>query len=166
MKTRSARIWLLGTVAALLTSASGCAPHLVATPNLLQHQDPQQVYADCPADRQSSDAAVLYATDRALIDPGAKQPSYGAGRAPSLTFGVADVSLSPQASWTELTQDSTTAKRSHEYALKVARVRADGEIQPLIEQAVLSGQGTSITPICATSSGPSPNVPTWSASTL
>jgi esterase/lipase superfamily enzyme len=136
-------------VAVLLTATSGCAPHLVATPNLLQHQDPQQVYADCPADWQSSEAAVLYATDRAIVDPGAKQPSFGAGRAPSLTFGVADVSLSPQSSWKELTQDSTTAKRSHEYTLKLAGVRVDGQIQPLIEQAVLSGEGTAITQTAA-----------------
>jgi esterase/lipase superfamily enzyme len=144
MNKRTAKFWLFWIVAALLTPGSGCAPHLVGTPNLLQHQDPQQVYADCPADWQSSDAAVLYATDRAVVDPGAKQPSFGFGRAPSLTFGVADVALNPQPSWKELTQDSTTARRSRDYALKVANVRADGQIQPLVEQAMLSGQGGSI----------------------
>ncbi len=43
-----------------------------------------------------------------------------------------------------MTQDSTTARRSREYELKVASVRADGQIQPLVEQAMLSGQGGSI----------------------
>lgn len=149
MKRSSARNWLPSLTAALLTLASGCAPHLVATPNLLQHQDPQQVYADCPPDWQTSEAVVLYATDRAVIDGSAKAPSFGVGRAANLTFGVAGVSMSPRPNWQELTRDSTTLTRSHEYALKLASVRADGEMQAVIEQAVLSGQGTAITQTAA-----------------
>ena len=112
MKMSSAKSWLPGMIAALWMSASGCAQHLVATPNLLQHQEPQQVYADCPPAWQSAEAVVVYATDRAPVDSAAKQPSFGIGRAASLTFGVAEVSLQPSPSWQELAENSTTPSRA------------------------------------------------------
>ncbi|HZZ82859.1 MAG TPA: alpha/beta hydrolase [Gemmataceae bacterium] len=108
----------------LLVFVAGCERHLVATPNVLQDQDPQRVFADCPPDRQTPLAAVVYATDR-VAD---KDARYGVGRSSGLAFGVASVSLSSQASWPELARDSTLANRSRDYTLKLADVRTDGEM--------------------------------------
>jgi esterase/lipase superfamily enzyme len=128
----------------LLLASAGCQRYLVATPNLLQHQDPQQVYAACPADCQTPEAAVLYATDRAIVEQSGRPPTYGHGRAASLAFGVAHVSLNPHPSWTELTQESTTAKRGREYELTLASIREEGHIKPLVEHEATNGQGLTI----------------------
>jgi esterase/lipase superfamily enzyme len=92
---------------------------------------------------------VLYATDRAIVERSKTFPTYGHGRANSLAFGVADVSLDPKPSWKELIRESTQAKRGRAYELQLAGVREAGRIQPLIEQvieqATATGRGQTIT---------------------
>ena len=113
----------------LLMTSAGCHPYLVATPNLLQRQDPLQVFANCAKDCQTPEAAVLYATDRAIVEASVKQPAYGHGRATKLAFGVAHVNLSPAPSWQELIRESTQTKRGREFELKLARVREVGHFK-------------------------------------
>jgi esterase/lipase superfamily enzyme len=132
MRIGTTTTWL---ILLLLSSTSGCHRYLVATPNLLQHTDAQQVYAACPPDCRTPEAAVLYATDRAVVVPSGPQPAYGYGRANSLAFGVANVSLNPNPSWQELTQESTNPNRRREYELKLASVREDGRIKPSFDHA-------------------------------
>ena len=127
MRTGGNTTWLIWF--GLLMTSAGCHPYLVATPNLLQQQDPQKVFADCAKECQTPEAAVLYATDRAIIEHSPKQPDYGHGRATSLAFGVANVNMSPSPSWQELIRESTQAKRGREFELKLASIREVGHIK-------------------------------------
>src|ERR1019366_4564157 len=93
---------------------------------------------------QTPEAAVLYATDRATVEPTGKAPTYGYGRANRLAFGVANVSLNPQPTWKELIEQSTQAKRGREYELSLASFREVGHISPVVEQGLLSGNGYTV----------------------
>src|SRR5438105_3141487 len=104
------------TVAGALAPAGCHQPGLVATPNVLVKQDPGQIFAACPAALQGPSMELLYATDRAAVDTPAGL-AYGHGRSRRLAFGVASVTMSPDASWKQLIADSTRALRRHEYAL-------------------------------------------------
>jgi esterase/lipase superfamily enzyme len=126
-------LWLL--FVAVTPFMSGCHRYLVETPNLLRAQDPLRIYADCPEDCQTADAAVLYATDRAVSGDNKSNPTYGYTRASSLAYGVANVSLNPNPSWKELIQESTKAKRGREFELKVASIQEVGRIDPRHELA-------------------------------
>ena len=102
-------------------------------------------------------AAVLYATDRAIIQHSVKQPDYGHGRATKLAFGVANVEMSPQPSWKELILESTQAKRGRDFELKLASVREEGHFNgafdslvtrpgPTVHQAAVKREGGDIDP--------------------
>ena len=68
----------LWTAIALLVAGSGCHQYLVATPNILQDQDPEQFYAACPQECRTAQADVIYATDRLpRRGAGYKKPDYG-----------------------------------------------------------------------------------------
>jgi esterase/lipase superfamily enzyme len=144
MKIGRKHRWLAWIGVGLLLPASGCHRYLVQTPNLLQNQDPHQVYAACPESSRTAEAAVLYATDRAIVEHSKINPTYGHGRANSLAFGVAAVSLQPHPSWKELIQESTQVKRGREFELKLAGVREYGRIQAPIEQMVERGPDQAI----------------------
>jgi esterase/lipase superfamily enzyme len=143
MKMNRTHRWLFS--AFLTLCAPGCGHrYLAETPNLLLKQDPAQVYASCPANYQTPDVPVIYATDRAILSGDAKNPTYGHGRANTLAFGVANVSLNPHPTWKELIQDSTRPKRSKDYELKLAAVTAKGEIKPHLEQVLVTERGLEI----------------------
>jgi esterase/lipase superfamily enzyme len=108
----------------------GCARHqLVATPNLFLRDDYKQVFAECPPSAQGPTMDVIYATDRALAEQ-VDGPVYGVGRARTLTFGTALVTLDPTPSWKELEQDSTRPQRTRDYALMAAGCKELGVIDP------------------------------------
>ncbi len=132
MLARSTNFWLL---IALLLAAPGCSGgrYLVATPNILQRQDPERVYAFCGDSCRMAEAPILYATDRAVLSTTVSSPTYGAGRANSLAFGIANVRLAPEPSWRELTNDSTRDKRARDYELKLGDVREVGRIKPSLD---------------------------------
>jgi esterase/lipase superfamily enzyme len=120
------RLLLLATVLV----APGCGRYLVATPNLLVKQDPDKIYALCPGGCRTSEASVLYATDRSNEADEGAAPNYGHRRAKRLAFGVAGVRLKPEPSWRELTEDSTAVKRARDYELQLADVRELGHLKP------------------------------------
>lgn len=144
MNTRRRNQWLLQIALALLPAA-GCRQYLVDTPNLLRQQDPAQVYASCPPDCQTPSVPIIYATDRAVDSGGDKNPVYGYGRANTLAFGVANVSLNPHPSWKELIEASTQSTRSKDYELKLAAVSVTGQIKPHLDQISMSENGPLIT---------------------
>lgn len=118
-------------ILAVVLTAPGCGGrYLVATPNLLQRQDPDDVYAACPASCRMGDVPILFATDRAMTAKTGTAPSYGSGRANSLAFGVANVRLNPDPTWRELATESTMAKRTRDFELKLADVREVGRLKP------------------------------------
>src|SRR5437868_4174280 len=80
MKTNRRNTCCIWIGISLLLTASGCHRYLVDTPNLLHQQDPKKVYAACPAECQSPEAPVIYATDRAVVAHKDRYPVYGSGR--------------------------------------------------------------------------------------
>ena len=138
MRNARKNCWFWCLALGLLISASGCHRYLVATPNIMRHQDAKQIYAACPADCQTSEAAVLYATDRNIIDNSKATPTYGHGRETTLAFGVAKVSLDPNPSWKELVENSTVAKRSRAYELKLASVHPAGRFDDAIQPSAIA----------------------------
>jgi esterase/lipase superfamily enzyme len=154
MIRRQPKPWLLCVAFSVLLFASGCHRNLVATPNILQQQDPQQIFAACPANCQTPEAAVLYATDRAIVENSKTYPTYGYGRASSLAFGVANVSLNPHPSWNQLIQESTSAKRGQEYELKLASVQEFGRFKSRFDQAPTGENGAIITRAAAQEASP------------
>jgi esterase/lipase superfamily enzyme len=113
----------------------------VATPNLLHARDPAGVFESCPADCQTADAPVIYATDRANLAGAGEAPNYGHGRANCLVFGTATVRLNPNPTWTELIRESTSAKRSRRYALALGDVHEMGQIRTRREQPLMTETG-------------------------
>jgi esterase/lipase superfamily enzyme len=137
MRMRRTKTWVL---LALALTLSGCHRYLVATPNLLLDRNPSGVFECCAADCQRPEAPVLYATDRAVLAAGGPSPSYGHGRSMGLAFGVARVSLSSNATWTELVRDSTQAERAREHELHVASVHEHGRMHSTHEPALAHSQ--------------------------
>ena len=140
------RLLFVLTIAAL-SAATGCQrPFLVATPNVLLREDPEKVFAACPAGCQGPDMEILYATDRDAIEsePGPSGSgvsraiayserrviSYGYGRARRLAFGTATVMLDPQPTWQELVADSLRAERRQAYALRAGPTKQLGSFDP------------------------------------
>jgi len=107
-------------------TASGCHRYLVATPNLLHDQNPYAVFDSCPENCQTTEAPVLYATDRANENERNDRPTYGTRRAKSLAFGVANVSLGSNLTWKELIKESTQATRTNDCELTLGDVRELG----------------------------------------
>jgi esterase/lipase superfamily enzyme len=133
---------------AALCSSCGCQRHLVATPNVLLHQDCCRVFDDCADKNQSPDMEVIYATDRAIDKATGIGPSYGYQRAKWLAFGIAKVSLDPRPTWRQLRDDSLRRRRERDYALSVSEVREAGrfafvvdKLQPAADGVDVSTQG-------------------------
>jgi esterase/lipase superfamily enzyme len=123
MRINRSAIWVI-----LLLPVTGCHRYLVATPNVLHGRNPAAVFEQCPEGCKSPEAAVLYATDRALDGKRAPQ-TYGHGRANQLAFGVAQVGLHPHPTWMELTHDTTTGTRKRDYELQLASVTEHGRLR-------------------------------------
>jgi hypothetical protein len=140
MRTPRTLLWIV-----VLLTSSGCGRYLVDTPVLLQRLDPQEVYANCPRDCQTADAAILYATDRSVDEVDGKPSKYGYGRSTRLAFGEANVSLDPEPTWLELVKDSTRAKRERSYELKLASVQEAGRFRSTVTQMLINSDGPQIT---------------------
>jgi esterase/lipase superfamily enzyme len=132
---------LLLFLALLVMSGSGCTQrYLTSTPNLLHSQDPTVVYAACPEGCRRPDMEVLYATDRAPIDP-INKLAYGANRSQTLAFGTAVVDLTPRLGWKDLVQDSTVADRRNSYALQLGQCKELGRFDQLATCRPPTGNG-------------------------
>jgi len=139
---------LHGLLLAALIFSCGCHRYLVATPNVLLHQDCRRTLDDCPDVCQSPDMEVIYATDRAIDKPTGIGPSYGYQRAKWLAFGTAKVSLEPRPTWRQLRDDSIRRRRERDYALRVSEVRECGrfafvvdKLRPTDDGLEISGRG-------------------------
>jgi esterase/lipase superfamily enzyme len=131
----------LAMVVAGALAPAGChQPGLVATPNVLVRQDPEQVFASCPAAFQGPGMELLYATDRAAIET-PQGSTYGHDRSRRLAFGVATVTVSPEKPWKVLIADSTRAERLADYELRPTGCRQLGSFDPLLHQVEPSENG-------------------------
>lgn len=122
---------------AACTLACGCRheTRLVDTPRVMQGAAGRAVYDTVPERLRTPDIPVVYFTDRRdrTLDggePGA-MPDYGSERSQDISFGVARVGLLPEPTWAQLVEDSTTADRGRNYALRVASVERTGTMASL-----------------------------------
>jgi esterase/lipase superfamily enzyme len=136
MNHRGLRTWRLGLLAAacLCAGGGGCQRYLVATPNLLLHQDCCRVYDACPPELRTPEMDVIYATDRNLDAATAQGPRYGYHRSKSLAFGTAQVTLAPQPQWRELVSESTLRERKRKYAVQLGQVREEGSFAFVLDK--------------------------------
>jgi esterase/lipase superfamily enzyme len=125
----------LAVAASAALAAAGCVsqPELIVTPNLLVKQDPDRVFAACPACSQGPDMDVLYATDREAV-PGLSGPSYTSDRGRHLAFGTATIALTPDRTWRELIADSTKAERRVNYELRPPVCKEYGAFDPRLNR--------------------------------
>lgn len=121
-------------VAATLLLAIGCQRYLVATPNVLLHQDCCRTLDDCPQCFQSPDMEVIYATDRAPATTAAQTMTYGYERAKWLAFGTVKVALDPRPTWQQLRADSVVRVRQRDYKLRVAEIEEKGRFTFVVDK--------------------------------
>ncbi len=119
---------------AACTLIAGCShqPVLVDTPHAMIGDRGRIVYESLPESLKTTDLPVIYFTDRANeeTDP-ASTPRYGSDRSQDISFGVARVGLTPEPTWQDLVQASTTDERQEQYRLKVRQVTHTGTIASL-----------------------------------
>jgi esterase/lipase superfamily enzyme len=144
------RTWFSIAALAALVSAGCTDRYLTATPNLLCAQDPGVVYSNCPEACRRPDMSVIYATDRAPLEPSGKPDksaklAYGSGRSSTLVFGSAIVDLTPKLGWTDLVNDSTVADRKNTYALRLGDCREAGKLEMIASRQPLGVSGLQLT---------------------
>ncbi len=132
-------------VLALAVLAPACQQQdlLVATPNLLLHENPENVFGACPACAQGPDMDVLYATDRGATST-IDGLVYNHDRARRLAFGTATVALTPEPTWKELIAASTREERKENYALHRATCKELGSFDPMLERLEPQGGGVQL----------------------
>lgn len=131
----------LAIVLLIAAAPAGCQRHeLVATPNLLQNQNPEHVFAACSACSQGPNMDVLYATDREPRAPGDGQ-AYGYGRDRRLAFGTATVALQPEPTWQQLIAESTSPNRRASYTLRTEGCKQLGSFDAMLDRLEPHGKG-------------------------
>lgn len=125
---------LLLTCSILLT---GCqTPGLMAAPNIYVSGKVDPFDAVHP-ERQSTEASVLYATDRLSEQDADKGDIYGHLRSDSLAFGVARVTFGENESWDALVDASRTPTRSVQFTPRVSSTREVARYIPSNERLVI-----------------------------
>ena len=124
-------LWLI------LVIVAGCHHDtvLVDTPHAMLGDRGRLVYEALPDKLKITDLPVVYFTDRAdtaldAVDPRAA-PEYGSDRSQDISFGVARVKLTPEPSWKDLVEASTSEDRALNYRLEVGDVTRTGTIPSL-----------------------------------
>lgn len=112
----------------LIVLTAGCAGSgMMSTPNI--YRDPaRHPFAHVPPRFQTSEATVIYATDR--LDMNQKtgrepsgHPVYGAGRSMALAVGCCKVHFGKDLTWSKLVRESTADVRWHNPAMTVSDIR-------------------------------------------
>jgi esterase/lipase superfamily enzyme len=117
----------------VMAGLAGCGGQpLVHTPYLMYGESGAKVYESVHPGLRTPDIPVIYVTDRLADRVGPNGPEYGYNRSRRVTYGVATVSLTPEPTWEQLVADSTSAKRSADYRLRVTSVEERGGIEPVI----------------------------------
>ncbi len=136
--------WLLRTALVLLACVAGvggCQRQLVPTPHVMYGDAGRARYEQLPPALQTSDVPLLYVTDRVIDEIGDAGPRYGYGRSRSLAYGELRVSLGADVDWETLVDDSTRARRSRTYPMRLAHVDEKGKFADVIELLeVVDGQ--------------------------
>ena len=118
---RSAKSFVVFAAALML---GGCATQrpLMPTPNVYALGIEEPYAASLPAELETVDVNLLYATDRIPQPREDGRLDYGVGRNPSLAVGEAVVNIGGDATWEELASDASTGVRSRALNLEVVSV--------------------------------------------
>ena len=99
------------------------------TPNLHRDGSGSKALASLPADLQRPEMDILYVTDRSEVARSERGPEYGYGRATSMSFGTATVSLDPEPTWEELVKLGGQGEDYRAFGLDMTKVTEIGEVE-------------------------------------
>ena len=116
-------------LAALVLSACARLERMPPTPNLLRDGSGARVLATLPPEQQKPEMDILYVTDRSEVGRSARGPEYGFGRATSMSYGTATVSLDPAPAWDELVRLSGQGEEYRAFGLDMTKVDQVGQVE-------------------------------------
>ena len=123
--------WLVRGLVLLITILllAGCSSKrpLMSTPDVYALGIEQPFSESLPQQLRTVDVNILYATDRIPQPRQDGRLDYGTGRAPTLAFGEAVVSMGGDTSWEELARDARSGVRSPALYLDVKDVTEKAE---------------------------------------
>jgi esterase/lipase superfamily enzyme len=99
------------------------------TPNLHRDGSGSKVLAALPAELQRPEMDILYVTDRSQVGRSDRGPEYGYGRATSMNFGTATVSLDPKPTWEELVDLCGKGEDYCAFGLDMTKVDEVGKVE-------------------------------------
>ena len=126
---KNARSTGLGMV--LLAALGACAKleRMPPTPNVLRDGSGSRALASLPAAQQRPEMDILYVTDRSEVGRSARGPEYGYGRATSMSYGTATVSLDPAPSWDEVVRLGGQGQEHRAFGLDMTKVEQVGQVE-------------------------------------
>ena len=116
----------------LCTLLVGCAMHeraLMPVPNLYTGTEAPVLFEKLPADLKTSDADLLFVTDREPETDDDNNLIYGYGRSRSAAFGSAIVVFRPDMAWEDLERVSIERDRSTGLTLEMKSVKELGRFE-------------------------------------
>jgi esterase/lipase superfamily enzyme len=113
-------------IAVVLSAACSCSQQLMPTPNLIIQSD-DDPFDDVPAALQTSDADILFVTDRAETKDKKGQPQFGHERSKALSYGSFVVGIGKNINWADLVSDSRTKSRRKALPLSRREIRVAGQ---------------------------------------
>ena len=119
--------WFVLTLALLASCTS--LERMPPTPNLHRDGSGSKVLAALPADLQRPEMDILYVTDRSEVRRSERGPEYGYGRATSMNFGTATVSLDPSPTWEELVKLCGQGEEYCAFGLDMTKVEEVGKVE-------------------------------------
>jgi len=118
---------------ALLLAISGCQETFIVTPYVSRNQEAATALRALDPSLQTPEIPILFVTDREREKTSDDSIRYGYGRSQSLAFGQASVALSPEPTWEELVEISSSGERDRDYKVSVSSVKELGRIRPFAE---------------------------------
>jgi esterase/lipase superfamily enzyme len=92
-------------------------------PNVYQGYNAPELFVDLPEELKTSQADLLYVTDRKPETNEEGELIYGYGRSLSLAFGSAVVAIQPEMDWNALTRISLEDNRSEKLTLELVSIK-------------------------------------------
>ncbi len=117
----------------MLVFVSACQEKFIVTPYVARNEAAARQLRSIDPSLQTPEIPVIYVTDRERLKTADGSVRYGSGRSVSLGFGEAKVALSPEPTWDELVQISSTGERSQDYSVRVSSVTELGRLSPFAD---------------------------------
>jgi esterase/lipase superfamily enzyme len=121
----------VGGCLVLVACLAACAKleRMPPTPNLHRDGSGSKALAALPAELQRPEMDILYVTDRSQVGRSDRGPEYGYGRATSMNFGTATVSLDPKPTWAELVELCGKGENYRAFGLDMTKVDEVGKVE-------------------------------------